>query len=62
MVTPSTATGRFELHTERVGALPIVNYFCRRAGLDEALAAMCPPMTADYAWPQLRCWGWWCAT
>jgi transposase len=42
MVTPSPGTGRFELHTERVGALPIVNYFCRRAGLDEALAAHVP--------------------
>jgi transposase len=39
MVKPATTTGRFELHSERVGALPIVNYFCRRAGLDEALAA-----------------------
>jgi transposase len=42
MVKPPTATGRFELHSERVAALPIVNYFCRRAGLDEALAAHVP--------------------
>jgi len=42
MVKPSISTGRFELHSERVGALPIVNYFCRRVGLDEALAAHVP--------------------
>lgn len=33
---------QFELHSERVGALPIVNWFLARIGLDEALAAHVP--------------------
>jgi transposase len=32
----------FELHSERVGALPIVNWFLARIGVDEALAAHVP--------------------
>jgi transposase len=32
----------FELHSERVGALPIVNWFLARIGLDDALAAHVP--------------------
>ena len=42
MVKPSSETGRFQLCTQRVGALPIVNHFCRRIGLDEILAAHVP--------------------
>lgn len=32
----------FELHSQRVGALPIVNYFLARIGLDAALSAHVP--------------------
>ena len=32
----------FQLHSERVGALPIVNWFLARIGLDDALAAHVP--------------------
>src|ERR1700728_2330113 len=42
MVKSSSESGRFELCSQRVGALPIVNYFCRRVGLDEVLAAFVP--------------------
>jgi transposase len=33
---------RFELHSERLGALPVVNHFLARIGLDDALAAHVP--------------------
>jgi transposase len=40
MVKPSGS--RFELHSERVDALPIVNHFVGRVGLDDALSTHVP--------------------
>jgi transposase len=43
MVKPSSPVrSRFELHSERVGALPIVNWFLARIGLDDALSTHVP--------------------
>ncbi len=42
MVKRSHPEGRFELHSRRLGALPIVNHFLHRIGVDDALAAHVP--------------------
>ena len=43
MVKPSSSMGsHFELRSRRVGAMPIVNWFLARIGLDDALAAHVP--------------------
>lgn len=48
---------RSELHTERLGPLPIVNYFIARLGLDEILAGFVPAQDRDTGLPYAKALG-----
>ncbi len=46
-----------ELRIERLGPLPLVNHFCRRLGLDAALADFVPAQDRDTGLPYAKALG-----
>lgn len=45
-------TDEFELRTETLGALPVVNHFLARMGLDRVVDRICQRTTPGYASPR----------
>jgi hypothetical protein len=54
MDTPQS--GPFDLASQRLGALPLVNHFVHRAGLP---ALLVPPATPGSGWRRRSRCGWW---
>jgi hypothetical protein len=56
MDTPDT--GPFDLVSQRLGALPLVDHFLDRAGLP-CWAGICPPAMPGSGWRRRPRCGWW---